>query len=411
MKKTILMALVALFAIGASAQEQAKDKKKNENKPVFTTVKEIPITSIKDQNRSGTCWDYSTLSYFEAEILKATGKTYDLCESFVANKTYMDRAIQVTRLHGDCQFSQGGSAYDVLYCLKNYGICPEDAMPFPGSLYGDSLNNFNEFFSIMSPYVDAVAKNKASKISNQWKKGLQGILDAYLGECPETFTYESKTYTPMQFVQSLGINLDDYVSITSFSHKKYYTQFPVEVQDNWRNPLSWNLPMDDMMRIIDNAIAKGYTVAWGGDVSEDGFTRQGLGYAIDSKKAQSLAGSDMARWLRLTRTEKTSLLDSLGCTVPEITPTPERRQERYDNWELTDDHGMLIFGIAKDQNGKEYYMVKNSWGEAGEYKGIWYMTKAFVCDNTMDYMVNLNAIPKDILDKMKKARKDQPLGD
>ena len=405
MKKTIIMALLATFAIGANAQEKV------DNKPVFTTVKEIPITSIKDQNRSGTCWAYSTLSYFEAEILKATGKTYDLCESFVANKTYMDRATQVIRLHGDCQFSQGGSAYDVLYVLKHYGICPEDAMPFPGSLYGDSLNNFNEFFSLMSPYVDSIAKNKATKISNQWKPGLQGILNAYLGECPANFTFEGKSYTPETFVNSLGINLDDYVSITSYTHHPFYTQFAVEVQDNWRNPLSWNLPMEDMMRIIDNAIDKGYTVAWGGDVSEDGFTRKGLGYAIDSKKAQSLTGSDMARWLKLTRTEKTSLLDSLGCKVPEITPTQERRQERFDNWELTDDHGMLIYGLAKDQNGKEYYLVKNSWGEAGDYKGIWYMTKTFVADNTMDYLVNINAIPKDILKKMQDARKKQGLGD
>ena len=406
MKKILLLSLMAFLAIGASAQE-----KKANNKPVFTTIKEIPITSIKDQNRSGTCWDYSTLSYFEAEILKATGKTYDLCESFVANKTYMDRAIQVVRLHGDCQFAQGGSAYDVFYCLKNYGICPEDAMPFPGSLYGDSLNNFNEFFSLLEPYVEAVSKNKASKLSNQWKPGLQGILDAYLGECPKEFKYEGKTYTPETFVKSLGINLNDYVSITSYTHRPFYTQFPVEVQDNWRNPLSWNLPMDDMMRVIDSAIEKGYTVAWGGDVSEEGFTRKGLAYSIDAKKAQSLAGSDMARWLKLTRVEKTSLLDSPGCTVPELTPTQEMRQERYDNWELTDDHGMLIFGLAKDQNGKEYYMVKNSWGEAGDYKGIWYMTKNFIAANTMDYMVNINAIPKDILKKMQDARKNQPLGD
>ncbi len=404
MKKIFLMALMAFIAIGASAQ-------KSSNKPVFTTVKENKITSVKDQNRSGTCWAYSTLSYFESEILKATGKTYDLCESFVANKTYMDRAVQKVRLHGDCQFSQGGSAYDVLYCMKNYGICPEDAMPFPGSLYGDSLNNFNEFFSIMEPYVDAIAKNKAAKISNQWKPGLQGILNAYLGECPESFTYNGKTYDPKSFMASLGINLDDYVTITSYTHHPFYTKFAVEVQDNWRNPLSWNLPMDDMMRIIDNAVNNGYTVAWGGDVSEDGFTRQGLAYAIDTKKAESLAGSDMARWLKLSRVERTNILDSLGCNVPEFTPTQEQRQERYDNWELTDDHGMLIYGIAKDQNGKEYYMVKNSWGETGAYKGVWYMTKAFIAANTMDFMVNVNAIPKDIRKKMEDAQKKQGLGD
>ena len=396
MKKILTIALLALIATGASAQEE----KKKDNKPVFTVGKELPITSIKDQNRSGTCWDYSTLSYFEAEILKKTGKTYDLCEAFVANKTYMDRAIQVVRLHGDCQFAQGGAAYDVYYVLKNYGICPEDAMPAPGSMQGDSLFNFNEFFSIMSPYVDAVAKNKASKISPQWKVGLQGILDAYLGKCPETFTYEGKTYTPQSYAASLGLDWNDYVSITSYTHHPFYEAFPVEVQDNWRNPLSYNLPMDEMMRVIDNAIAEGYTVAWGGDVSEDGFTRQGLAYAIDTKATESLQGSDMARWLKLSPAKRRDILDDLGCTVPEITPTQERRQLRYDNWELTDDHGMLIYGIAKDQNGKEYYMVKNSWGESGDYKGIWYMTKAFIADNTMDFMVNKNAIPKDIRKKI-----------
>ena len=398
MKKIMLLSLAALLTLGASAEE--KKNGENKNKPVFTTIKENKITSIKDQNRSGTCWDYSTLSYFEAEILKKTGKTYDLCESFVANKTYMDRAVQVVRLHGDCQFSQGGSCYDPLYCMQHYGICPEDAMPFPGSLYGDSLNNFNEFFALMEPYVAAVAKGDHKKLSSQWKVGLQGILDAYLGKCPDTFTYEGKQYTPQSFVQSLGINLDDYVTITSYTHHPFYTRFAVEVQDNWRNPLSWNLPMDEMMRVIDNAINEGYTIAWGGDVSEAGLPRKGLAYAYDVKEMESLQGSDMAKWMRLEKSKKTALIDSLGCTVPEITPTQERRQQRYDNWELTDDHGMLIYGIAKDQNGKEYYMVKNSWGETGDYKGIWYMTKAFIADNTMDFMVNKNAIPKDIRKKL-----------
>lgn len=387
------------MATGANAKGK-KQPKVDPNKPVFTIVKENPITSVKDQNRSGTCWAYSTLSYFESEILKSTGKTYDLCESFVANKDYMDRAVQVVRYHGDMQFSQGGSAYDVYYVLKNYGICPENAMPFPGSLYGDSLNNFNEFFSLLEPYVEGIATNKASKISNQWKVGFQGILDAYLGKCPENFTYEGKNYTPKSFASSLGLNMDDYVTITSYTHHPFYSQFVVEVQDNWRNPASYNLPMDEMMQIIDNAVMNGYTVAWGGDVSEPGFTRDGLAYMIDAKKMQSLQGSDMARWLGLSAAKRRNLIDSLGCNVPEVQPTQEMRQERFDNWELTDDHGMLIYGIAKDQNGKEYYMVKNSWGEAGKYKGTWYMTKTFIAANTMDYMVNKNAIPANIRKKM-----------
>ncbi|MBP1539944.1 MAG: aminopeptidase [Prevotella sp.] len=398
MKKILTFAFALLIASGAMAQDKAE--KKNPNAPVFTTIKELPITSVKDQNRSGTCWNFSTLSFFEAEILKATGKTYDLCESFVENKTYMERAIQVVRFHGDCQFAQGGSAEDVLSTLKNHGICPEEAMPLPGTLYGDSLNNFNEFFSLLEPYVAAVAKNSAKKISNQWKVGLQGILDAYLGKCPEEFTYEGKKYTPKSFAASLGINFDDYVSITSYTHHPFYSTFAVEVQDNWRFPQSYNLPIDEMARVIENAIDNGYTVAWGGDVSEDGFTRAGLAYAIDTKKTESLAGSDMARWLKMTPAKKKSLIDSLGCKVPEVVPTQELRQERFDNWELTDDHGMLIYGVAKDQNGKEYYMVKNSWGETGDYKGTWYMTKNFIIGNTMDFLVNKNAIPKDIRKKL-----------
>ena len=399
MKKILTFALMAMVAVSASAAKK-KEAAKDANKPVFTIIKEIPITSVKDQNRSGTCWDYSTLSFFEAEILKKTGKTYDLCESFVANKTYMERAIQVVRYHGDCQFAQGGSSEDVLATLKTHGICPEDAMPFPGSLYGDSLNNFNEFFGVLEPYVAAISKSNAKKISNAWKNGLQGILDAYLGKCPEKFTYEGKEYTPKSFMASLGINLDDYVSITSYTHHPFYTGFAVEVQDNWRFPLSYNLPMDEMMQVIDNAVANGYTVAWGGDVSEDGFTRQGLAYAIDAKAAQGLGGSDMAKWLKLTAEKKRNLIDSLGCTVPEIVATQELRQERFDNWELTDDHGMLIYGVAKDQNGKEYYLVKNSWGETGEYKGTWYMTKTFIAANTMDFLINKNAIPAEIRKKL-----------
>lgn len=398
MKKLLTFALLALIATGAQAAK--KKEAVNKNKPVFTVIKENPITSIKDQNRSGTCWAYSTLSFFESEILKKSGKTYDLCEMFVANKNYMDRATMTVRMHGDVSFSQGGSAYDVYYVLKNYGICPEDAMPLPGTMYGDSLANFNEFFDVMTPYVEKIAKSDSKKLTPAWKNGLQGIIDAYLGKCPENFTYEGKNYTPKTFAESLGLDWNDYVSITSYTHHPFWSEFAVEVQDNWRWPMSWNVPMEDMMRIIDNAVMNGYTVAWGGDVSEEGFTRKGLGIAYDTKKVQSLSGSDAAKWLRLSKTEKSNKLDSLGINAPEITPSQELRQQRYDNWELTDDHGMLIYGIAKDQNGKEYYMVKNSWGEYGDYKGTWYMTKAFVANATMDYMVNKNAIPEDIRKKL-----------
>lgn len=304
------------------------------------------------------------------------------------------------RMHGDVSFSQGGSCTDVKDVLKYQGICPEDAMPFPGSLYGDSLNNFNEFFSLLEPYVQAVATSKAKKISGQWKVGLQGILDAYLGKCPEKFKVDGKEYTPQSYVKSLGLNMDDYVSITSYTHHPFYSSFVVEVQDNWRWEPSYNVPMDEMIAIIDNAVKQGYCVLWGGDVSEEGFTRNGIALNLDAKALPGLSGSDMARWLKLAPGKKRDIIDSLGVNAPEVVPTQEMRQQAYDNWELTDDHGMLIYGIAKDQTGREYYMVKNSWGETGEYKGIWYMSKNYIARSTMDYMVNKNAIPKDIRKKL-----------
>lgn len=400
MKKVLIMALLALVGTTANA-EDSKTSKENKNKPVFTVVKENKITSIKNQSRSGTCWDYSTLSFFESEILKKSGKTYDLCEMFVANKTYMDRATMAVRMHGDVSFSQGGSAFDPLYCIQHYGIVPENAMPLPGTLYGDSLANFSELFSVMTPYVESVAKNKNNKLSTAWKSGLQGILDAYLGKCPEKFMYEGKSYTPQSFAASLGLNWDDYVTFTSYTHHPMWTQFAVEVQDNWRWPLSWNVPIDNLCRIIDNAINNGYTVAWGGDVSEDGFTRSGLGLAYNMERVRDMSGTDADRWLKFTKSKKRDVVDSLGISAPEVVPTQKMRQEAFDNWETTDDHGMHIFGIAKDQNGKEYYMVKNSWGETGDYKGIWYMSKAFVAYKTMDFMVNKNAVPQDIRKKLK----------
>ena len=396
MKKLIIATALLSMTLGAMAAE----KKDSVNKPVFTVVKENKISSIKDQNRSGTCWAYSTWSFFESEILKATGKEYDLCEMFVANKTYMDRATMAVRMHGDVSFSQGGSCYDPLYCIQNYGIVPETAMPLPGTLYGDTLANFGEFFKVMTPYVEAVAKSEQKKLSTAWKSGLQGILDSYLGKCPESFTYEGKKYTPKSFAASLGLDWDNYVSFTSYTHHPMWSQFAVEVQDNWRWPMSYNVPIDELCKIIDNAIMNGYTVAWGGDVSEDGFTRKGLGIAYDMKKARSMAGTDADHWFKLSKTEKNHTLDSLGVNAPEIVPTQEMRQEAFDNWETTDDHGMHIFGIAKDQNGKEYYMVKNSWGKYGDYKGIWYMTKAYVAYKTMDFMVNKNAVPKNLRKKL-----------
>ena len=385
-KKVLLSVLAAGVMYPAAAQFE------------FKTVKELPISSVKNQHRSSTCWCFSTLSYFESELMRLGKGEMDFSEAFVVNKTMMDRAEKAVRTHGDVSFSPGGFAYDVAYCWKHYGIIPQEAMPTMGTLYGDSLPNNNELDKITESYVTAIAKSDAKKLSPLWKQGLQSIYDTYLGKCPEKFTYKGKEYTPQSYAASLGLNMDDYVSITSFTHHPFYEKMVIEVQDNWRWDLAYNVPMDEMMKIIDNAVDKGYTLAWGADVSELGFSRNGIGQLPDVKSAE-FSGSDQARWTGLTSDwSKREFLTSKP--LPEIKATQALRQLGYDNWETTDDHGMLIYGIAKDQNGKEYYMAKNSWGTDNQYKGTWYFTKTFVAMKTIDVMVHKDAIPADIAKKL-----------
>ncbi len=385
-KKVLLSVLAAGVMYPAAAQFE------------FKTVKELPISSVKNQHRSSTCWCFSTLSYFESELMRLGKGEMDFSEAFVVNKTMMDRAEKAVRTHGDVSFSPGGFAYDVAYCWKHYGIIPQEAMPTMGTLYGDSLPNNNELDKITESYVTAIAKSDAKKLSPLWKQGLQSIYDTYLGKCPEKFTYKGKEYTPQSYAASLGLNMDDYVSITSFTHHPFYEKMVIEVQDNWRWDLAYNVPMDEMMKIIDNAVNKGYTLAWGADVSELGFSRNGIGQLPDVKSAE-FSGSDQARWTGLTSDwSKREFLTSKP--LPEIKATQTLRQLGYDNWETTDDHGMLIYGIAKDQNGKEYYMAKNSWGTDNQYKGTWYFTKTFVAMKTIDVMVHKDAIPADIAKKL-----------
>ena len=326
---------------------------------------------------------------------------YDLSEMFVVHHTMMDRAKYVVRMYGTAEFAPGGSAFDVIYCMKNYGLVPQDAMP--GIQYAaspaDTLPVHAELDAVAKGYVSALTSGKLKKLTPVWAKGLEAIYDTYLGKCPETFTYDGKTYTPQSFVKELGLNADDYVSITSYTHHPFYTTFALEVPDNWRMDQMYNVPMDEMMRIIDNAIANGYTLAWGADVSEVGFTRKGIGVMPDADKGADLTGSDAAHWLGLTDKDKKEELTRKP--LPEMEVTQEMRQQAYDSWENTDDHGMQIFGTAHDQNGKRYYMIKNSWGtQKSDYKGIWYVSEAFMKYKTNDILVHKNAIPKDIRKKL-----------
>lgn len=389
MRKVVLMAVLSAFVWSASAQE------KNTEGFVFTTVKENPITSVKNQNRSSTCWSFSMLGFLEAELLRQGKGEYDFSEMFVVHHTMVDRAERYVRLHGDNSFSPGGSFYDILFCMKNYGLVPQEAMN--GIMYGDTLPVHTELDAVAGAYVNAIAKGKLSKLSPVWKNGLSAIYDTYLGACPEKFTYKGKEYTPKSFAQSLGLKAEDYVSLTSFTHHPFYTEFAIEIQDNWRNGNSWNLPLDEFMAVIDNAVDKGYTVAWGSDVSEIGFTRNGIAVLPDMERTD-LSGSDMARWTGMTADDKRK--EATSKPGPEKEVTQEMRQTGFDNWETTDDHGMLIYGIAKDQNGKEYYKVKNSWGTKNKYEGTWYASKAFTKYKTINIVVHKDAVPKEIAKKI-----------
>ncbi len=396
-RKSVLFAALGLMSLSVAAQ----DKPKEEEGFVFTVIKENPITSIKNQSNAGTCWCYSTMSFLESELLKAGKGTYDLSEMYIVEKTYLDRADAAVRTHGDVSFSQGGSFYDVIYGMENFGLVPEEVMR-PGVMYNDTLSKHGELSAVSGAIVNAIAKGRlrslqADKDGNMlWKKAIKAVHEIYLGTPPETFTYKGKTYTPKSFYESTGLNADDYISLTSYTHHPFYKPFVIEVQDNWRWGQSYNLPIDELMQVFDNAIDNGYTVAWGSDVSEEGFNRQGIAVLPDMEKQAELAGSDMAHWLKLTASER-NVTSKPG---PEKWVTQEERQLAYDRYETTDDHGMHIFGKAKDQNGTEYYMVKNSWGDTGKYHGIWYASKSFVRYKTMNIVVNKKALPKAIADKL-----------
>ena len=402
MKKILILA-TALISVMAVAQPPMPGgpmgpKPEDREKFEFTVVKENPITSVKNQASTGTCWCFSSLSFIESEAIrinKLKEADYpDLSEMFVVSHAYADKATKYVRVDGALNFAQGSSFGDLFYVLKDYGIVPDEVMP--GLNYGTDRHMHGELIAGLKGYMDGILKNPNRKLSTAWHNGLQGILDAYLGPITEKFTYKGKEYTPKSYFETLNVKLDEYYDFTSWTHLSYYEKHPVEVADNWRWEQAFNVPLEDMMAIIDYAVENGYTVAWASDVSETGFTRDGIGIVPDMEAIQKQAeqaGSDQARWVG---TAAPGQRPTFNKPVPELTITPEMRQQGYEEKTTTDDHGMQIYGIAKDQNGNKYYMVKNSWGETGKYKGLWYVSEAYVRYKTMDFMVHKDAIPKDI---------------
>jgi len=395
-KKALLLVVIVLSCNFTFAQEVQTPVAKVDSFN-FTVVKQNKITSVKNQASSGTCWSFSALGFFEAELLRLGKPEVDLSEMFVVHHSYSDKAYKYVRMNGTSNFGGGGSFYDVVYVLKNYGIVPETIMT--GLNYGEEKHKHGELDALTAAYVKVTVSNPNKKLSTAWKYGFDGILDAYLGQTPKEFSVDGKKYTPLTYEKSLGLNLDDYVSLTSFTHHPYYAPFAIEIPDNWRNSESYNLPLDEFMQVFDNALDKGYCVAWASDVSEKGFTRNGI--AVDPEvKVANLPGTDQAKWLNISQKEMEEKIYKIQGPQPEVKVTPELRQAGFDNYQTTDDHGMVIFGTAKDQNGTKYYLVKNSWGTDSKYKGIWYASEAFVMHKTIDILVHKDAIPKEILKKL-----------
>ena len=401
MKKITLHFFLIVFTLSLTtdiilAQEE---ETKEPSSYKFTIKIENDESPVKNQYKSGTCWSFSSLAFIESELLRMGKEEYDLSEMYIVRQTYSEKAQKYVRFHGEFNFSGGGAFHDVLHVIKEYGIVPEEV--YDGKVIGEQNHIHGELDAVTRGYIDAVIKNKNKKLTPVWYQGFEGILDAYLGDCPESFTYNGKEYTPRSFADELKINTEDYIEIGSYTHHPYYEKFILEIPDNWMLDKVYNVPLDEMMEIIDYALENGFTIGWGSDVSEKGFSWKDGVAIVPDEELTDLSGSEKEKWEKLTKDEKKKALYSFDGPVKEKIITQEMRQQEFDNYSTTDDHGMQITGIAEDQEGNKFYKVKNSWGTTDHiYDGYFYASDAFVRLKTIDIMVHKDAIPKDIRKKL-----------
>lgn len=364
----------------------------------FTPLKEIKHTTVENQSRSSTCWCFSGISFLEAELIRIGKPEVDLSEMYIVRNAFSDKADKYVRMQGNVNHAGGGSYWDVIETIRRCGLVPEEA--YQGLNYGEDIHTHGEIDAVTRAYLDALIKNPNRKLSTAWKRGYEGILNAYFGENPKTFMFDGKEYTPQSFLQFMGLNLDDYIYITSFSHHQFYSKFILEVPDNWAYGEVYNLPIEELGQVIRNAVENGYTVAWASDISEKGFSWKNGVAVIPDVNYVDMSTSDKERWTKLPQNEKDEQLYSFEKPGYEKVITQELRQLEFDNFKTTDDHGMHIVGTANDQNGKLYYKVKNSWGTNDKYKGYFYASEAFVLFKTTSIMINKNALPKPIARKL-----------
>jgi len=381
------------------AENDGEKEKKNEGY-VFEDKIVLPATPVKDQYRSGTCWSFSGLSFLESEMLRLGKPEVDLSEMFIVWYTYSEKAKKHVRLHGNLNFAAGGAFHDVTNMIKKYGIVPETV--YNGLKYGEEKHVHGEMDDLLKKSVDAVVENKNRNLSTAWHDAIDAMLDSYLGEIPQKFEYQGKQYTPQSFASDyVGLNMDDYVEVTSYTHHPFYSKFILEVPDNWSWDEVYNVPLNDMEEIIDYSLKNGDTVAWAADVSEKGFATSNKGIAVlPETPAVEMSDAEIARWEALPEKDKEKELYELEKPVKEKQVTQEMRQVAFDNFQTTDDHGMHIVGTAKDKQGKIFYKVKNSWGDYNKFKGYFYASKPYVNYKTMSIMVHKDGIPQNIREKL-----------
>ncbi len=376
-KKSLLqlLSLTVFFLLFGSylAQAQKTKDKEDTKDPVFTIINQVKTTPVKSQGSTGTCWCFGTTSMLESEIIRLRNEEIGLSEIFTVRTQYLERAKQFVRFHGTSNFGQGGEQHDVLAAVKKYGMVPREV--YPGLNYGSETHNHSEIYSELSGIVKSIIQNKNGKLSPVWEKGFSGVLDAYFGEYPDHFTYNGKDYTPKSFAREVGINPDNYIVLTSFTHHPFYEKFVLEIPDNWAQKSMYNIPLDELMEVINNALDNGISISWAADISSLNFSK-GVGIIpAEGEKANDLFAK-------------------------EKTVTQEDRQKMFDFFQLTDDHDMHLIGKAKDQNGKIYYIEKNSWGTGNKYEGFSYMSESFMRIRTISIMVHKDGIPDDIAKKI-----------
>jgi bleomycin hydrolase len=337
------------------------------------------------------------LGFFESELIRTGAGEHNLSEMYVVNNTYKEKADRYVRMHGNNNFGAGGAFVDIAHVWKKYGMVPEEI--YDGLEYGSETHNHSELDNILTAYVKAVVENKQKNLTPSWQKGYDAVVEAYLGEVPSEFEYRGKSYTPKTYADDLGLDMNDYVSITSYTHHPFYEKFVLEIPDNWLHVQSYNLPLDELMRVMEESVMNGYSFAWGADVSEKGFAfREGLAILPEDASTIDVKGKDNTQF-NDAGADKVS--NAFEMPVKQMDVDQEMRQEQFDNWQTTDDHGMQVTGILEDQNGDKYYLVKNSWGtKHNELDGYFFASEAYAKLKTMNIYLHKDAIPKDLAKKL-----------